>query len=65
MTITDQCGVCIVVELQCLLAPQDAHGHGRLEDGLEQQPQAAGQLSGTPSTVTPQSCRRIRSLISL
>ncbi len=26
---------------------------------------AAGQLSGTPSTVTPQSCRRIRSLISL
>ena len=39
MTITDQCGVCIVVELQCLLAPQDAHGHGRLEDGLEQQPQ--------------------------
>ncbi len=46
MTITDQCGVCVVVELQCLLAPEDAHGHGRLEDGLEQQPQGRRPVVG-------------------
>ena len=38
VAIADQCGVGVVVQLQRLVAPEDAHRQGRFENGVQQQP---------------------------